>query len=204
MKEKNYTGLIPLHKEGEEINVEKDIAGENMEDAQNKFATARKRLLNVNEWHRLAGPISAQFQLVDETGKNVSREVMEGDYFRIDIPGPGSKAGDGYDWVRVEELKEITRSDVQSIGFRVRPCANPLHKDAQVAHFYANTSTSTFVLTRENLSILAGVYDRNTLPNTKGATLTDQIRNSTVGVHALALFSRIQWELLAKAWLGEA
>ena len=83
----------------------------------------------------MAGMISATFQVCDRNGNEVTRNVQEGYLLRVDIPGPGSKKGDGYDWVLVEELKEITENEVQSIGFRVRPAANPSADKKHIARF---------------------------------------------------------------------
>ena len=59
----------------------------------------KDRLQNVNQWKEYAGNISADFRLVDKAGREVQRQAKKGDYFKIDIPGPGSQSGDGYDWV---------------------------------------------------------------------------------------------------------
>jgi hypothetical protein len=202
MKEKNYTGLIPVNTSGKEINAEACIETNSIDEAISLYKTVRQRLLNVNNWHTIAGLMSAVFQLVEETGKEADRNVQTGDYLRVDIPGPGSAGGEGYDWVRVEEMNEIKKPEVESIGFRVRPTANPLNKEANVAHFYSNASTSTFIVTRENKIIIAGVYDRNTKPNEKAESVTDKIRHTVIGISAVSAFSKIQWQNLANGLLA--
>lgn len=198
MLEKNYTGLIPVNQDGKEVNAEASVTCSTSEEAEAFYEIAKTKLLLVNNWHAVAGTLSAAFQLIDANGNEVNRPVRNGDYFKIDIPGPGSKAGGGYDWAVVEEMKEITKPDVQSIGFRVRPTANPFSNDANVAHFYTNSSTSTFIVTRENNTVLAGIYDRNTKPNEEAESLTDKLRHTTIGISALASFSKIQWQNLVK------
>jgi hypothetical protein len=201
MREKNYTGLIPVNTSGKEINAEAVAEAKNFEEAKAVYTTVKKRLLDVNNWHHIAGIMSAHFQLTDLNGKEVTRNAETGDYFKIDIPGPGSKTGDGYDWAHVEEMKEINKPDVDSVGIRVRPSANPLNKDANVAHFYSNEATSTFIVTRENNTIIAGIYDRNTKPNEEAESITDQIRHTAIGVSALSNFSEIQWQNLVEGLL---
>lgn len=201
MREKNYTGLIPVNTSGKQINAEAIAETKNLEEAKTLYEIVKKRLLDVNNWHHVAGMISAHFQLTDLNGKEVERDVEAGDYFKIDIPGPGSKTGDGYDWAHVEELKEINKPDVESIGLRVRPTANPLNKDANVAHFYSNESTSTFIVTREHNTIIAGIYDRNTKPNDEAESVTDQIRHTAIGISALSSFSKIQWQNLVEGFV---
>ena len=105
---------------------------------------------NVNQWKEYAGSISADFRLVDKLGRAVERKAKKGDYFKIDIPGPGTKSGDGYDWVRIEEVVSTSAADAESFGFRVRPADLMLTRsDREVAHFYSQESTSSFVVHRE-------------------------------------------------------
>ena len=118
---KDFTGIVPTQHTGEEIEAEASVELDNENEAKFFYLIAKERLLNVSNWHKLAGIISARFQLTDTSGKEINRQIEKGDYLKIDIPGPGSKEGDGYDWVCIEDLKEISEGDIQSIGFRVRP-----------------------------------------------------------------------------------
>ncbi len=201
MVQKNYTGLIPEHHNGKMIESEESIDFKDEAEAKDFYYTVKIRVITDNNWHHLAGIISAKFQATDEKGNEVDRMVAQGDYLKIDIPGPGSKAGDGYDWAQVEELKEISIQDVNSIGFRVRPTANPLHSENIVAHFYSNQSTSTFIVTREKNKVTASIYDSNTKPNTEAKNLTDEIRHVAVGLGALSSFSKIQWQNLVEGMI---
>src|SRR5881275_701223 len=101
MKEKNYTGLIPENREGREITAEASTMFSNDDAAKAFYSTARQRLLFIHNWGKITGSLSADFQLTDDKGTEVDRLVKKGDHFRIDIPGPGSHAGKGYDWARV-------------------------------------------------------------------------------------------------------
>jgi hypothetical protein len=135
MKTKDYTNITPEHYTGKDTEAEASVELQNDADAVNFYHTAKKRLLQVNQWHQLAGLISAKFQLTDENGEEIDGEAQQGNYIRVDIPGPGSKEGDGYDWVLIEELKEVAFENIQSIGFRVRPAANPKKGSEHTAHF---------------------------------------------------------------------
>lgn len=201
MKKKDFTGIVPAQYTGKAIDAGSSIELDTVEQARAFYHTARTRLLTVNKWHELAGKLLAVFQLTDNQGQPVNRLAQQGDYFKIDIPGPGSKSGDGFDWVRVESLEEVVRENVESIGIRVRPAPNPQKNKEEVAHFYDATSTSNFMVTREGKTITASIYDRNTKPNDEADNLTDRIRNSTVGAGALTLFSKIQWKSLAEGLL---
>ncbi len=197
MKQRDHIGIVPPQLKGQEIESEaiKELRDET--DAKSLYNVAKKKLLDVNNWKKIAGAVTAQFQIIDEKGKEVNREVRKGDYLRIDVPGPGSKEGDGYDWVLVEELNEINKGSLQSVGFRVRPNENPFSETNETAHFYSKEATSSFIVTRENSKIVSWIIDRNLLPNTESGSLADKVRDVAVGVSAIAGFSKIQWQGLA-------
>jgi hypothetical protein len=201
MKNKNYTGIVPGQHTGKQIDTESSIRFDTTEEAQSFYKIAKSRLLNVNRWHELAGKALAVFHLTDENGVEVNRTVKQGDYFKIDIPGPGSKSGEGYDWVHVETVEETTQSTIESVGIRVRPAPNPLNNNEETAHFYSDQSTSNFIVTREDNTITASVYDRNTSTNPEADNMTDRIRHSTIGAGAISLFSKIQWKALVDGLL---
>lgn len=201
MEEKNYSGVIPENYTGKIIDVVESIELPTEEEAKAFFAVVKTRLLNVNDWHEVAGTLTAKFQLVNEKGEEVYRPVQQGDYFEIDIPGPGPAAGEGYDWVRVEEVQSVSESAVESVGIRVRPTTSPWNSSDEIAHFYAPESTSSFTVTREGTKVTAGIYDRNTKPNTEGETVVEQVRNTVVGTGAVTAFSRVQWKSLAEGLL---
>jgi hypothetical protein len=198
MEEKNYTGLIPENNTGVIIDSAAAEAFASAEEAKAFFSIVKDRLLHPQKWHEVAGAGSAEFQLIDPGGQAVTRTAAVGDYFKIDIPGPGSSAGDGYDWVRVEDVKEVSQPDVESVGLRVRPSTNPFNKDESIAHFYSEESTSTFIVTREGNKITATIYDRNTKPNINAGTIMDKVRDVAAGIGAIIGGSKLQWKGLAK------
>lgn len=201
MEEKNYTGIIPNQQTGKRIDVESFVEMNNVEEAKAFFTIVKSRLQNVNGWHHLAGSLSAHFQVVDSEGTEVNRPVQKDDYFKIDIPGPGTKSGDGYDWVQVEEMETSETTDVESFGLRVRPAKDPQNKKEDVAHFYSPDSTSSFTVTREGAKITVAIYDRNTKPNTEANTIVDKVRDAVVGAAGVLSFSKLQWKSLADGLL---
>ena len=196
MIQKDLTGIVPNQYTGEEIETQSSVDFKNESQAKVFYEVAKARLLSVNNWHFIAGIISGHFQLTDAHGEKLNRNVETGDYFRIDIPGPGSSEGDGYDWVYVEDLKEITEDNVQSIGFRVRPSENPVGEKNETAHFYTDDATSNFIVTREGNTVTAMIIDRNLKPNDESGSVMDRIRHVAVGAGAIGLFSKIQWKNL--------
>ena len=202
MKEKNNTGIIPEQQTGKAIDAESSVELNNTEEAKTFFNVVKSRLQNVNNWHRFAGDISAVFKLVNNEGAEVERSARKGDYLKIDIPGPGSDSGDGYDWVRIEEVESTSAEDVESFGFRVRPAQNPQNKNDDIAHFFSPESTSSFTVTREKNKVTAAVYDRNAKLNKEVDSITDKVRNAIVGTAGIIAFSKVQWKNLTDGLLS--
>lgn len=200
MEEKNYTGIIPENYTGKEIDAVKSVELANNDEAKEFFSIVKQRLQNINAWHEIAGSLTASFQLINKDGNEVNRLVAKDDYFKINILGPGSAAGDGYDWVHVEDVIIVSEAETESLGIRVRPASNPQTDDNRIAHFYSNDSTSNFTVTREGNKITAGIYDRNTKPN-KDANLIDKTRDMLVGLGAISVFSKFQWNKLVQGLL---
>jgi hypothetical protein len=201
MQKKNYTGIVPPQQSGQQIDAESTVEGATVEEARELYNRAKNRLLDINHWQQLAGKLLASFQLTDAQGHEVNRTVQQGDYLKIDIPGPGSKSGEGNDWVRVEAVEERFEGDMESMGIRVRPTGNPGSETGDTSHFYNADSTSNFTVTREGTRVTAGIYDRNIKPNTQAHNTADKIRNTVVGAGAMAVFSKIQWKQLAEGLL---
>ena len=197
MELKNDLGIIPEQYTGEDIETTSTVSFKNRTEALSFYQVARSRLLNVNEWHSVAGFISGRFYVVNRSGEMLNRPVEKDDFLKIDIPGPGSSEGNGFDWVHVEELKEITTVHLQSIGFRVRPTHNPGGAKDKTAHFYSNEATSTFIVTQKDHEVTVQIFDLNLTANSEAGTVTDKIRNVAVGVGAIGLFSKVQWKNLA-------
>lgn len=184
--------VVPEQNAGIETNTESSIELSTEEEAKEFFKEAKLRLLTINKWHQHAGSATADFQLTDETGTPVHRFPQKGDHFKIDIPAPGSVTGEGHDWVQVEAIEE----EEDYMGIRVRPATNPTNQRKDVAHFFSEDSTSTFVVKRKGKKITAGVYGRNEKPNTDTETLKDKLRNAAVATGAITGFSKLQWKTL--------
>ncbi len=171
--------------------------------AHDFFLIAKQRLLQVNKWNEYAGTLSATFQLCDKHGDEVQRNVEQGGYFKIHIPGPGSETGEGFDWVKVETFEEENKNSGERVVIKVRPSSNPRNSKSDIAHFFDETATSTFIISRNNNSVTAEVLGRNELPNTDADAFGDKIRNSIIATAAISGFSKIQWNLLTEGLLKD-
>lgn len=203
MEDKHKSHIIPGQKTGKAIDASSTIELSKESDAKVFFEEVKERLQNVNQWKDIAGTLSATFQLVDSKGAEVKRKAQKGDYFKIDIPGPGTDSGEGYDWVQIEEVETASSPDGESFGFRVRPTDNPQNRKEDVAHFYSDESTSSFIVERQSNKITASVHDRNTKPNTDADSTIDKIRDAVVGAAGVASFSKIQWKNLTDGLVSD-
>lgn len=194
---------IPPQKIGEQMDVVEKRSFDDELSAMDFFELVKHRLLDVNRWSALAGTALSNFQLTNNYGNLVDRLVQEGDYLRIDIPGPGSSAGDGYDWVRVETIVEEREPGAETISVTVRPAANPLSNNNDTAHFLTEQATSTFQVKRIGTHIYASEHGRNELANTYNTNTTDNIRNMLVGWAATLGFSYPQWKSLVSGLLKD-
>jgi len=194
---------IPPQEEGKQVDIVETIKASNDEEARLIFRQARQRLFDVSNWSQISEGISALFLLTDQYGKEKQGMPARGDYFRIDIPGPGALAGEGYDWVRVEMIDDnpAPENKTEWTIIKVRPSENPATKEG-VAHFFDEEATSSFIVKREDDLITAEVHGRNEKPNISAEELPDKIRNTVVGIGALAGFAKIQWRNLAKGLLN--
>jgi hypothetical protein len=204
MREKSSVeDIVPEQQSGIETNTETSVEFNSLEEAKTFYQKVKRRLLNVNDWQKFAGTLTADFQLTDKDGKEVNRTAEKDDYFKIDIPGPGPVTGDGFDWVRVEAIEENEEEDMQSIALRVRPAANPNNERKDVAHFFSVEATSCFMAKREKNTVTAAIYGRNEKPNTDTETIVDKARNTAIATGAITGLAKLQWKSLVNGLVKE-
>lgn len=194
---------VPGQRAGGETNITEKTTAESLGEARKIFEAAKQRLLDVNNWHKLCGIASAVFQLSDHKGNKITGEAGEGDLIQVDIPGPGSAAGEGFDWVRIEAIKDESsgNSDHERFMLRVRPTANPQQQEKGTAHFYTSEATSTYIIERNGTTVTASEYGRNEKPNAAARSFIDKVRNALVGIGGLSGISKLQWKSLVKGLL---
>jgi hypothetical protein len=194
---------VPAQKKGTRLDVDHTVEAGTPEEAQRIFTSAAHRLLDINRWDKISGPLSSTFRLTDSQGGEVNRLAQPGDYFKINIPAPGSFSGEGYDWVRIEALidRRNPSAAAESITLRVRPAANPQNADADTAHFFKDDATSSFMVERIGDRVIASVHGRNEEPNTDANRVIDKVRNALIALGAIAGFARPQWKALVKGLL---
>ncbi|EDM34954.1 hypothetical protein PBAL39_00440 [Pedobacter sp. BAL39] len=194
---------VPLQQTGSEMNATAELELGSEAEAVYFFQTVKARLLDVNRWKEIAGAATADFMLTDAGGKPVSRMATGGDHIKIDIPGPGPRAGGGFDWVTIEEIRLQELDDVEILSMTARPSANPLSDQDETAHFLKDTATSTFQVKRIGTRIYAEEHGRNEVPNTETDHQIDNLRNTFVGWAAKIGFSYPQWKALVDGLLKQ-
>lgn len=196
--------LVPANVNGKQNDLGTTIVLNTDKQAGERYETACIRMFSPALWHSLAGVLSASFLAYGSNGEPVERKLMMNDLIRIDIPGPGTKAGHGYDWVKVDVIQDGNSDDgrEEMCGMRLRPTAPP-GENAETAHFFQSSASSTFILRRSGSIVTASYHGRNEVPNTHMEHALDNVRNAIITSGALAGLSEAQWMALIKGFIAE-
>lgn len=205
MKSERKASVPPVQKEGIKKDLEHSVDCQDQQEAERLFKSARKKLLDINNWVNVNEHMKTRFVITGRDQNRVERPAQKGDFVKIDIPGPGSLAGDGFDWVYVEAVEEenFLRNDQELAAIRLRPVKNPSGSDDSVAHFYDDGSTSTFVIERFHNKVVAKYFGRNEKPNWNTERLADKLRNAVVAFGGLFGLSDANWQGLLEGFLAQ-
>ncbi|MDI3319331.1 hypothetical protein [Pinibacter soli] len=188
---------IPKQTKGSSKDIKEVAHCKTPDEAMRLFNQGRYKLLNVNNWNEWCDNDGADFCLMDETGKNLEGIADVGDFIRIDIPGPGSNEGKGYDWVKIVNIENKDGLFTMT----VKPASDPNVATTDTTHFFDKDASSTFEISLNDKDVLAAVHGRNEKPNTEVHNFFDKIRNFVVGKTAIAGFANLQWHKLVKGVL---
>lgn len=197
--------VIPLNEKGKQNDMQVERILETQADARKVFTRAWKRLLNPKIWNELAGYKTTVFNLVDARGKKLRRLIREKDFIRINIPGPGPKTGDGFDWVQLDLIDDRRNRSAsrETLAIRLNVSANPIHATNDTAHFFDKGASSSFQIKRQGNQVTAAYHGRNETINNKTGSVVDNIRNTVVGAGALIGLSELQWKTLIEGFLSD-
>ena len=84
---------------------------------------------------------------------------------------------------------------------QVRPSPYPLSGETEIAHFFRDSATSSFMLVRELCQVTAAIYGRNEVPNTDLSNPLDKIRNEIIGNTGAIGLNTMQWKSLVSTVL---
>lgn len=200
---KHAEQFIPEQEIGSKTDFSEERTFEDQAKAHKGFKRAAARLLTVSEWHNYAGAGSSRFCLTNNMGDEVTGFAVEGFMFNIDLPAPGSNAGDGLEWVMVERIEAAgdAVATEEFVAMTVRPVPDPRKPESETAHFYKDVSTSTFIVKRVKQTVSAAVHGRNETPNNSDVNLHDKIRNTLIALTARIGMSGPQWKKLIEGLL---
>jgi hypothetical protein len=188
--------LLPKQLTGNQTNFTHIKKFENLKAAHVAFLAAAARLLSINNWDIDTGQGSAKFVLCNNQGKAIEEMAGESNFISIDLPGPGPKAGDGLEWVVIERI--FTKGDEHTaeeyLLVAVRPITNPQKTGIEIAQFYNELSTGTFIIRRDVLSVSAGAHGRNESPNNDAVGFFDKVRNIAIAIAASVGLAGPQWQ----------
>jgi hypothetical protein len=190
---------IPRQKKGAHFDVRHQLSVADRETAKEHYALARERLLRISEWAVYAGEAPDGFLLTDGNGQLASRPAQEGDKIKIHLTAPFSWFGAGADWVVIEKIREEKNKLLDEIftAMTVRPCQDPCSEKMEVAHFYDDSSSNTFLVCRHRIELVASIHGRNERVNT-GTDWLASVRNMLIALPSKAGLSNPHWKSLAK------
>lgn len=192
---------IPDQQEGKQVDLESRTVLPDRDSAHDFLQLVKSRLFDINRWDTVAAVPVATFVLTDAYGgEAIKTRPKEGDHVRIDIPGPGTATGDGYDWV---VITDITDDRGDSCSITLRPAPNPLKPGDDTGHFFKASASSTIVVERINHEVVARYHGRNEVANTQTDSTLDNIRNTVVGISAKLGLSYPQWQGLLDGLLKQ-
>lgn len=189
---------LPEQVTGRETNFTYERIYDDLKLAHTGFKQATERLLTVNNWHEYAGGGSARFTLTNNLGDELFGFAAEGFYISVDLPGPGPDAGDGLEWVIIEKITVEGSAETaeEYLTMTVRPVPDPRKTAEEIAHFFTDVSTSTFIVRRDGRVVSTGAHGRNESPNNENVDLHDKIRNTAIALLARVGLSGAQWQKL--------
>ncbi len=194
---------IPDQYIGGEMDVLAKVECNSIENSKLLYADVCNRLSDVNSWEAMSNTSLSSFTIIDSNGNVVKRQTKQGDFIRIDIPGPGTKIGHGFDWVCVEIVSNDVIEQGNLFSIQVRPSANPNSESVKIAHFLNSIATSTFQIRRVDKTVSAEEHGRNETPNLNTGNFLDNLRNGLVGTAALLGLSYPQWKSLVEGLVNQ-
>lgn len=194
---------IPSQVRGKKLDIMEEKTYSTAEEAFAAYNRARERLYDINHWQTFAGTASATFVLVNALGQQIARVPQIGDYVKIDIPGPGSIVGHGYDWVRVTQLDD--RLTDRYVQITLQPSMPPetLRDRDEIAHFFRPSASTTIEIEVKDRTLDVNYYGRNEETNMESDLLLENARNAFIGLGAKFGLSYPQWKKLVDGLLAD-
>ncbi|MFZ1586334.1 MAG: hypothetical protein WAT40_16340, partial [Saprospiraceae bacterium] len=128
--------LIPKQEKGSHVDILENKTFGLDSEAILFYKNMKVRLLDINNWHKVCKSTLSKFYLVDSYNQLIESDPIIGLYIKIDIPGPATKMGAGFDWVIIRNVSYIEEINYQAIYIVVQPAPNPINNGQETSHFY--------------------------------------------------------------------
>lgn len=189
----------PKQKDGSCLDTRAEVIFQNQEEAIKHFDSVKRKLFNVNKWFDYCENTHSNFCLCEKDGNEKMGDPKIGDVIKISVKGIDNNAGNGDDWVTIEEFVD---SD-NSVSFTVRPCTAPVNDSEEIAHFFDERSSNTFGVKRIDNKVIVEINGRNEHINLDSNNLIQNVRNAAMALGGIVFGSKAQWETLAKGLISE-
>lgn len=193
--------FIPEQRTGQLNDTFSHLATKERNDADMLFHEIKKRLLNINHWNEYATLTNARFTLIDANGNAINRLAAVGDYVKVVLSGLQKLISESEEHVHIGQIISLKHGGLDVVIMKVYPCADPADNKQEVAHFFNEEASNTFLLYRTTTHIQLSIHGRNEVPNMCSGRIRKKIRNLIFALLAVAGISKIQWKSLAHGLL---
>jgi hypothetical protein len=190
----NIQHLVPKNKMGSSNDAVATKTYADDQTAIKAFNAIEKMLFDVNSWTVTIPFGSVHFYLADPRGKPTYHEAEMGDFVKIKMPMLANSFGNGFDWVYVTKISKFSEGDIAYTMIEMKPHSCIENAAGQIAHFYTNDSTNTFIVARSGSEIQVSVHGRNEIPNVKKLRIRHRLRNFFIGGGGIFGGSKLQWQ----------
>lgn len=190
--------LVPENKIGSKNNASAFFICQSENEALDRFLKLSNDLLNINKWNVKSGENPTEFYTYHKAKSELAKE---NDLVKMKIPAPVNKLGNGFDWVMISKIEKVEKTDKKALLLQMKPHSCPENSNGNIAHFYTEDATNTFILAKKNNILQFSIHGRNEIPNTKKIGLMHSLRNFLVARGGVFGGSKIQWQDFAEEFI---
>lgn len=192
--------LLPVNIIGSENNAVSFIDCNSETEAFDRFRRFSQKLTEINGWNQYAGKNPTSFYLHSKEENKLAVTQLN-DLIKIKMPAPENKLGNGFDWVAVNKIENIEEREVKVFLLQMRPHSCAESANGNIAHFYTQEASNTFILAKKNKIIQFSIHGRNEVANTNRVGFLHSLRNFFVAGGGIFGGSKVQWQDFTEEFL---
>lgn len=192
--------LLPINTIGSENNAVFFLICNSETEAFDKFRKLSEKLLQINDWKVNAGKNPTEFYLYNKEDEK-SALAQVNDLVKIKMPAPKNKLGNGFDWVIVNRIEPTEQTEMKVLLLQMKPHSCAESASGNIAHFYKETASNTFILAKKNKTLQFSIHGRNEVPNTGKVGFVSALRNFFVANGGIFGGSKVQWQDFTEEFL---